>query len=131
MSNTPLPPANGYSQVVISTPGRIVFVSGQIAVNEHGQVVAPNDLRAQTEQALENLTTALTAAGATFSHVVKVNWYVKNFDDSQINTIREVRSRYFDPNHLPANTLAGVTALCPSEALIEVEAIAIIPEAGK
>ncbi len=122
-----LPPANGYSQVVSAQPGTMVFISGQIAVDTSGQILGIGDLRAQTEQALLNLKNALAAAGATFDHVVKINWYVKNFHSDQLPIIREIRARYYNQQHPPANTLAGVAELYPPEALIEVEAIAVIP----
>ena len=122
-----LPPANGYSQVVTAQPGTMVFVSGQISVDQHGRIVGEGDLRVQTEQALLNLKNALATAGASFDHVVKINWYVKNLCADSLPIIREIRARYYNPQHPPANTLAGVADLYPPEALIEVEAIAIIP----
>ena len=122
-----LPPANGYSQVVTAQPGTMVFVSGQISVDQHGRIVGEGDLRVQTEQALLNLKNALATAGASFDHVVKINWYVKNLCADSLPIIREIRARYYNPQHPPANTLAGVAELYPPEALIEVEAIAIIP----
>ena len=122
-----LPPANGYSQVVTAQPGTMVFVSGQISVDQHGQIVGEGDLRVQTEQALLNLKNALATAGASFDHVVKINWYVKNLCADSLPIIREIRARYYNQQHPPANTLAGVADLYPPEALIEVEAIAIIP----
>ena len=88
-----LPSANGYSQVVTAQPGTMVFVSGQIAVDQNGQIVGEGDLRAQTEQALLNLKNALASAGATFDHVVKINWYVKNLQAESLPIIREIRSR--------------------------------------
>ena len=126
MSNT-LPPANGYSQVVTAQPGTMVFVSGQISVDPDGKIVGEGDLRVQTEQALLNLKNALASAGATFDHVVKINWYVKNLQADSLLIIREIRARYYNQQHPPANTLAGVAELYPPEALIEVEAIAVIP----
>ena len=122
-----LPPANGYSQVVTAQPGTMVFVSGQISVDQNGKIVGEGDLRAQTEQALLNLKNALAAAGATFDHVVKINWYVKTLCGDSLPIIREIRARYYNQQHPPANTLAGVAELYPPEALIEVEAIAVIP----
>lgn len=122
-----LPPANGYSQVVTAQPGTMVFVSGQISVDQLGQIVGVGDLRIQTEQALLNLKNALAAAGATFDHVVRINWYVKNFNADSLPIIREIRARYYNQQHPPANTLAGVAELYPPEALIEVEATAVIP----
>jgi enamine deaminase RidA (YjgF/YER057c/UK114 family) len=91
-------------------------------------VIGIGDLKAQTEQAMLNLKTALAAAGADFSHVVKLNWYVKNFKTDQLAIIREVRARYLNKTNPPASTLAGVSELFLADVLIEVEAIAVIPE---
>lgn len=123
-----LPPANGYSHVVVTQPGRMVFIAGQVAMDKSGKIVGTGDLKAQVEQALRNLKTALAAAGADFSHVVKINWYVKNFQASQLPMIREARNRYINTTNPPASTLVGVSELFVPEALVEVEAIAILPE---
>jgi enamine deaminase RidA (YjgF/YER057c/UK114 family) len=122
-----LPPANGYSHVVVTRPGRMVFIAGQVAMNKEGKMVGSGDLKAQVEQALLNVKAALAAAGADFSHVVKMNWYVKNFHSSQLPVIREVRSRFLNTKTPPASTLAGVTELFLPDALVEVEAIAVLP----
>lgn len=121
-----LPPANGYSQVVCAQPGTLIFISGQVSVDADGNLIGAGDLRRQTEQAMQNLEAALAAAGATFAHVVKVNWYVKNYQPSHLPIIREIRARHFHPTHPPAGTLAGVAELADPEFLIEVEAIAVI-----
>ena len=123
-----LPPANGYSHVVVTQPGRMVFISGQVAMDKSGKIVGTGDLKAQVEQALRNLKTALAAAGTDFSHVVKINWYVKNYQASQLPMIREARNRYINTTNPPASTLAGVSELFVPEALVEVEAIAILPQ---
>ncbi len=68
----------GYTHVVIAQPGKLIYVSGQVALNAAGEVVGKDDLRAQTTQVMENLKTALAAAGATPEDIVKVNYYVVN-----------------------------------------------------
>jgi enamine deaminase RidA (YjgF/YER057c/UK114 family) len=122
-----LPPANGYSHVVTATNGKMIFISGQVAMDKQGKVLGPGNLRLQTVQALNNLKTALAAAGADFSHVVKLNWYVKNFKPDQLPIIREVRAKFLSKTNPPASTLAGVSELFLPDVLIEVEAIAVIP----
>src|SRR5262249_39051978 len=66
-------PTFGWTHVVTAAGGKTVHVSGQVSVNERGEVVGKGDLKAQTQQAFENLKTALAAAGATFRDVVKMN----------------------------------------------------------
>jgi enamine deaminase RidA (YjgF/YER057c/UK114 family) len=66
----------GWTHVVSATGGKTVYVSGQVSVNERGEVVGKGDLRAQTEQTFKNLQHALTAVSASFRGVVKMNLYV-------------------------------------------------------
>jgi 2-iminobutanoate/2-iminopropanoate deaminase len=116
----------GYTQVVVAQPGKLVYVSGQVPVNASGEVVGKGDLRAQVTQVMDNLKTALTAAGATLKDVVKVNYYVVNLKPDQVPVIREVRSKYFSAEHPPAGTLVGVTALVQEGYMIEIEAVASV-----
>ena len=115
---------NGYTHVVVVQPGTLVYVSGQVALNAGGEVVGKNDLRAQVTQVMENLKTALAAAGASLQDVVKLNYYVVNLNPEKLSTIREVRNKYISAEHPPASTLVGVTALAREEFLIEVEVVA-------
>jgi enamine deaminase RidA (YjgF/YER057c/UK114 family) len=119
-------PTFGWTHVVTATGGRTVYVSGQVAVNERGEVVGKGDLRAQAQQAFENVQTALAAVGATFRDVVKTNLYVVGLKPEQVPLLREVRSRYVSAEHPPASTLVGVSALVGPDWLIEIEAVAVI-----
>lgn len=114
----------GYTHVVISTGGRTVYISGQVALDPTGNIVGKDDFRAQTQQVFENLKKALEAAGATFKDVVKLNYYV--VDMKQIQTLREVRNLYVNTEAPPASTLVEVRRLARDELLIEVEAIAVV-----
>ncbi|HMF91196.1 MAG TPA: RidA family protein [Candidatus Angelobacter sp.] len=116
----------GYTHVVVAQPGKLIYVSGQVALNAAGDVVGKGDLRAQVTQVMENLKTALAAAGATPENIIKVNYYVVNLKPDQLPVIREVRGKYFSAEHPPASTLIGVTALAREEFLIEIEAVAAI-----
>src|SRR3954447_17995856 len=76
------PPAlsapTGYTHVVeVTGPAKTIYISGQIAYDKDGKIVgAPGDMKAQAEQVFKNLQVALTAAGATFADVVKMNSYI-------------------------------------------------------
>lgn len=104
----------------------MVFVAGQISLDKDGNVVGAGDLRVQTKQVLDNVKSALAAAGATFSDVVKMNTYVVNLNPDALPVIREVRSQYFAAENPPASTLVGVTALAFEGLLIEIEVVAVI-----
>jgi enamine deaminase RidA (YjgF/YER057c/UK114 family) len=116
----------GYTQVVVAQTGKLVYVSGQVPLNAKGEVVGKGDFRAQVTQVMDNLNTALAAAGATMKDVVKVNYYVVNLKPEQVPVIREVRSKYFSAEHPPAGTLVGVTALVQEGYMIEIEAVAAV-----
>jgi len=116
----------GYTQVVVAKPGKLVYVSGQVPLNANGEVVGKGDLRAQVTQVMDNLKTALAAAGATMKDVIKANYYVVNLKPDQVPVIREVRSKYFSAEHPPAGTLIGVTALVQEGYMIEIEAVAVV-----
>jgi enamine deaminase RidA (YjgF/YER057c/UK114 family) len=120
----------GYTHVVIAQPGKLVYIAGQVAWNASGEIVGKGDLHAQVTQALENLKTALAAAGATTEDLIKVNYYVVNLKPDHLPIIREARSKYFSAEHPPASTLVGVTALAREDFLIEIEAVAAIKWGG-
>jgi reactive intermediate/imine deaminase len=115
---------NGYSHVVIAQPGTTIYLSGQVALDDKGNVIGVGDMKAQTKQVFENLKTALGAAGASFADVVKITFYVT--DVTQIQKIREVRDQYVQAEP-PASTLVEVKALVRLEFMIEVDAVAVVP----
>jgi len=116
----------GWTHVVASTGGKTIHISGQTAFDASGQVVGKGDLKRQTEQTFENLRLALAAAGATWNDVVVTRLYVVNFKPELLPIIREVRSRFVSPEHPPASTLVGVTALAHPDWLIEIEGTAVV-----
>jgi len=119
----------GYTHVVEATgPVKTIYVSGQIAFDKTGNLVGAGDMKAQAEQVFANLETALKAAGATFSDVVKMNTYIT--DMSKAPAVREVRARYFG-EVTPASTLVQVVALARPELMLEIEVIAAVREGAR
>jgi enamine deaminase RidA (YjgF/YER057c/UK114 family) len=116
----------GYTHVVSTKPGKMLFISGQVAMDSHGHLVGKDDLRAQAKQVFENLKTALAAGGASFDDVVKITWYVKGYTPQNLSTLREVRDSYIKKEAPPASTLVGVTSLFQDDYLLEVDAIAVV-----
>ena len=112
----------GYTHVVKSPPGMMIFISGQGGAAQDGTM--PADFGAQARNTFENLKKCLELAGATFKDVVKMNYFVT--DLGNLTELRRIRSEYLDMEHPPASTLvqAGLT----SGLLLEVEAVAIVPE---
>ena len=121
-----MPVLPGFSQVVTATEGKIVFISGQVALDANNELVGKGDLRAQVVQTFENLKQALAAVGATFDDVLKSNTYIVDYTPDVIGVIREVRSQYLPQEKAPASTLIGVQALAFEDLLIEIEAIAMV-----
>jgi enamine deaminase RidA (YjgF/YER057c/UK114 family) len=121
-----LGPTFGWTHAVSATGGKTIYVSGQVGVNERGEVVGKGDLRAQTEQAFRNIAVALAAAGATFADVVMTKLYVVGLRPEHIPIIREVRGRYVSADKPPASTLVGVSALVGPDWLIEIDAVAVV-----
>ncbi|MEV0975380.1 RidA family protein [Streptomyces sp. NPDC049915] len=117
-------PAAQYSHVVIGT-GRLVAVSGQLALAEDGSVVGEGDPAAQARQVFDNLRRCLDAAGATFDDVVKLTYFVT--DMAHMPAIRAARAAHIPDDRLPASTAVQVAALVRPEFLMEVEALAITP----
>lgn len=115
-----------YTHVVVAEGKRIIFISGQIALDANGQLVGKGDLRAQTKQVFENLKIALASAGAGFSDIVKTTMFVVNYKAEMRPALVEVRSQYLPKENPPASTLVGVTALAREDLLLEVEAIAVV-----
>jgi enamine deaminase RidA (YjgF/YER057c/UK114 family) len=116
-----------YSHVAVVNRGRMILISGQIAQDAQGNLVGAGDMAAQTKQVFENLKTALTAAGASFSDVVQLTTYIVDIGKN-IDAYRTVREEYLrgrpDP---PTSTTVGVSALVREGYLVEVEAIAVVP----
>jgi len=117
----------GYTHVVEAvSPGRIIYIAGQLGLDVNGTIVgAPGDFRAQAEQTFINLRNALAAVGAGFEHVVKLNNYF--IDIAHLGIFREVRDRYIDTSAPPASTAVAISDLARPGALLEVEAVAIVP----
>lgn len=114
----------GFSQVV--RMGHTVYVSGQVALDGEGRLVGPGDLRAQTTQALDNLSHSLRIAGATAGDVAKITVYVVNLTPADWATVREVGARFFPQRNPPAGVVVGVASLPRDGLLIAVDAVAIV-----
>ncbi|MGC3002175.1 RidA family protein [Streptomyces sp. G35A] len=117
-------PASQYTHVVTGT-GRMVAVSGQLALDEDGRVVGEDDAGAQARQVFENLRRCLSAAGATFDDVVKLTYFVT--DMAHMPAVRAARAEHIPDDRLPAASAVQVAALVRPEFLVEIEAFAVVP----
>jgi len=119
----PTPPT--YTQVIVATGSRLVFVAGQEPEDEHGNLVGPGDLAVQARQVFANVGRALDAAGALPEDVTKITIFVVRYRPEYLSVTEEGRVALFG-DHKPADTIVGVEALSRPEHLIEVEATAVI-----
>ncbi|KYP81272.1 RidA family protein [Ferroacidibacillus organovorans] len=103
--------------------GNLVFLSGQIPLTAEGALVE-GDVRAQTEQVLQNIRAVLRAAGASLSHVVKCTVFLADMNDFSV--VNEVYGQAFD-SHRPARSTVQVARL-PRDVRVEIEVIAAVDE---
>jgi reactive intermediate/imine deaminase len=131
------PRKSSYRAATVATPagfshavraGGLIFVSGQVPLDETGAVVGAGDVGAQTRQVFRNLGAVLEAAGATFADVVKLTFFVR--DIGAIGAIRAIRDEFVDTGDPPASSLVEVSRLFIPELLVEVEAVAVAPGPG-
>jgi len=119
-----------YAHVSVATGSRHVHVAGQIARDAGGNPVAPGDLAGQVEQALRNTALGLAGAGATFSDVVRLRFFVTQWSPEKITDFMDGVNRVADelglPMPLAPASLIGVDYLFEPDVLVELEAYAIL-----
>src|ERR1044072_7019505 len=118
-----LSPPFGYSHVVEAPAGSIVYISGQVAVDGDDRLGGEGGFAAQPRQVFETLTHALEAAEATWSDVVKLDYFPR--DVGQIGAVRSIRDEFVDTANPPASTLVEVSSLFSPDVLVEIQAIAV------
>jgi enamine deaminase RidA (YjgF/YER057c/UK114 family) len=117
-----------FTQVIAVTGNvKTVYVGGQDAVDSSGAIVGPGDLAAQAQRALQNVATALDAAGAKIEHVVKWNILIVQGQNPGPAFQAFQRAWGTRPNP-PAITVAFVAALANPAFLVEIDAVAVVPQ---
>jgi enamine deaminase RidA (YjgF/YER057c/UK114 family) len=117
-----LGPVSGYSHAVAGS-GRLVVVSGQLPVDEDGNVVDESDGLAQARQVFANIGRALAAAGATPKDVIRLGFYLTDLAD--LPAVRKARDEFLGDGPLPASSLVQVAGLILPEVRIEIDAQAM------
>jgi enamine deaminase RidA (YjgF/YER057c/UK114 family) len=116
----------GFSQIVISQPGKIVFISGQVAWDKNLNIVGVNDLKIQTQKAIDNLKLAIESAGGSLENIVMLRIYKVDYKREDGAIISEILRNTFGISTPPASTWISVKGLANEEFLIEIEAQAVI-----
>jgi enamine deaminase RidA (YjgF/YER057c/UK114 family) len=119
-----------YFQASISTGSRLVCLSGQVGIDEQGNLVGPDDLAAQTEQAYRNVYFALRELGANFLDVAKLMVYAVDWSPTKMGLLLSGATKASSDLGFDFRrplTLLGVTGLARPEWLVEVEAMAVLP----
>ena len=118
-------PNGHFSQATtIEAKGKLVFISGMTARTRDGTVAGIGDVEVQTRQVCENVKAAVEAAGGSLDDVVRVDVYVRNIEHFAI--IHKVRREYFK-EPVPASTMVEVSKMVSPDYLIEISAIAVLP----
>lgn len=112
-------PLGPYSQAV--HVGNLIFVSGQLPLDQEGALIGPGDIKAQTKAVLANLSAILEAAGSSVDKVVKTTVFLADLDD--FTAMNEVYADIFAPPY-PARSTVQV-ARFPGQILLEIECIAL------
>ena len=113
-----------YAYAAVTDPGRMVFTAGACPLDADGATVAVGDVAGQARQVMANLVTALEAAGAGLTDVLKTTLYVATTDRADLVAAWAVVAEAFGAHAAPS-TLVGVTVLGYPDQLVEVEAIAV------
>ena len=121
-----LAPPRGFNHGILVEGGSLLFLAGQDGADANEEIVAPDDLVAQFDQALSNLQTVVDSAGGEMDDIVKLNVFVADRDDyvAELDALGDVFSSYFD--EYPTMALFEVSAFFKEEALIELEGFAVV-----
>ncbi|MBN8937856.1 MAG: RidA family protein [Rhizobiales bacterium] len=120
-------PNGHFSQATtIEARGKLVFLSGMTARRADGSIAGVGDVSEQTRQVCENLKAAVEEAGGTLDDICRVDVYVRNME--HFDAIHKVRREYFT-GIAPASTMVEITKMTSPDYLIEINAIAVLPDA--
>lgn len=119
---------SGYSNGVKTEAGRLIAVAGQIAWDARQQLQGRDDFTVQFDQALANVVSVVEAAGGQAQHIVKLTIFVVD-RQSYLHSRRDLAPIYRRRMglHFPAMTLVEVKGLLEEGALVEIDALAVIP----
>ena len=121
------PRPKGYANGMAAR-GRMIFISGQVGWDAHGQFVS-DVLSDQVKQALSNIVRVLKEGNAGPGHLVRLTWFVLS-RDAYVREVREIGTAYREVmgKNFPAMSVVEVRGLVEQRALVEIEATAVVPD---
>jgi len=117
---------HGFSQVVVASGRKMVFISGQTAWDVHKKIIGGDDPIEQVKQALRNVQAAIEATGGTLNDIISLRIYIVNYQPQNAEAVSIALREFFSSTNPPASTWIGVSALAVPEFLIEIEATAVL-----
>src|SRR5258707_15037496 len=121
------PRPKGYSNGMAAR-GRMIFISGQVGWDAQGRFTS-DTLSGQVKQALGNIARVLEEGGAEPRHLVRLTWYVLS-RDAYLREVRDIGAAYREVlgKHFPTMSVVEVRGLVEQQALVEIEATAVVPD---
>ena len=121
-------PLGAYSHSVLVSPGKLLFIAGQVAVDRNGNPVGAGEVKAQTRQVFQNLAGVLSGTGASFSNVVEFTTYLVGRESVQpfIEARNDIFPTIYPGRDYPPNTLLIISGLVREEFLVEIKAVAAL-----
>jgi enamine deaminase RidA (YjgF/YER057c/UK114 family) len=118
----------GYSHAIsVSGNYKTIYIGGQNAIDENGNLIGINDLKLQTDQILINIEKILHESGAKLENIIKFNINILQGQNAQ-SGFKAFQERWNNNKKFPLVTVVFVAGLGKPEWLVEIDAIAIIPE---
>lgn len=116
----------GFSQITISNPGKLIFISGQVAWDENLELIGENNLERQTQKAIDNLKIAIESVGGSLENIMMLRIYKVNYQQEDGQIISSILKENFGTKDPPASTWINVKGLANDRFMIEIEAQAVI-----
>ncbi len=117
---------HGFSQIVVASGRKTVFISGQTAWDAQKRIVGGDSLLEQARQALRNVQAAVEAVGGALGDIVALRIYIVNYQPESAEAVGSALREFFSEGDPPASTWIGVLTLAVSDFLIEIEATAVL-----
>jgi len=120
--------SKGYSHAAVIDLGscQMIVLSGQVPLDNNGNLVGQGNFEKQSEQVLLNIKNILSELGGTMDDIIRLGIYTT--DISQMQAFRDIRDKFINLKSPPTSTLVQVNKLFRGDVLIEVEATAIMPK---